>query len=152
MFGKEKNGIGKRTSDAIGKINLIGSGTSIEGEVKTDSDIRIDGTVKGNIHSQAKVVIGENGNIHGDIHCQEADIHGNISGNIFAAQLLHLKAPAKVRGDMHTKKLVVEAGAEFNGQSHMGDVSADIHAARSEKGRENGQRPTRTTAEKVAVS
>lgn len=145
MFQKEKTA--KRQSDnSIGRINLIGSGTSITGEVKTDSDIRIDGSVNGDIHSDAKVVLGENARVEGNIYCKEADVHGQVVGNLHIHELLHLKTPARVDGDIHTRKLVVESGASFNGQCYMGEGAA---AKSFPNAKANGQSTHKLKGEKA---
>ncbi|MCX6352649.1 MAG: polymer-forming cytoskeletal protein [Bacteroidetes bacterium] len=97
----------------------MSSGTSIKGELNTTGDIRIDGNVKGSVHSQAKVVLGENAKVEGNIYCQNADISGVIDGNIYVQELLTLKGTAKIGGDITTKKIVIEAGADFNGNCNM---------------------------------
>jgi cytoskeletal protein CcmA (bactofilin family) len=112
----------KKTSEANGsKINMIGNGTVITGEVRTDNDIRIDGRVKGTIHSSAKVVIGETSVIEGHIYCQNVELYGEVTGDIYAMELMHLKGTAKVKGDIFTKKIIIEAGADFNGKCEMND-------------------------------
>ena len=110
---------------APGSINLIGTGTIIEGEIKSNGDIRIDGTIFGSITSKAKVVLGATGSIEGDIACQNADISGVLKGKTTVSDLLFLKSTSKVIGDIVTSKLVVEAGAVFTGSCNMGNPSRD---------------------------
>ena len=54
-------------------INLIGAGTDIQGDVQSTGDIRIDGTLKGNLRTKGKVVIGSTGYIKGEVHCKNSD-------------------------------------------------------------------------------
>ena len=100
-------------------INLVGSTTTIKGEVHTESDIRIDGRIEGDLHTQTKVVLGESGVVQGHVYCESADISGRITGNIYCKELLKLQASAKIDGDISTKRMVVEKGAMFNGQCTM---------------------------------
>jgi cytoskeletal protein CcmA (bactofilin family) len=118
MF-KEKSKTSKSILPAISP-SIIGEGSCITGDIASEGDIRIDGTVKGNVISKAKVLVGPSGTIEGDMHCIDADISGNICGKIVAKGLLFLKGNAVVSGDIHTNKLVVEPTAKFNGQCHMG--------------------------------
>lgn len=108
------------TPSSSATVNLIGSGTSIEGEIASDGDLRIDGKVKGTITSKSKVVVGATGSIDGDVVCENADVSGKVFGTIEAGDLLFLKASAYVEGDITTTKLVVESGAKFNGSCRMG--------------------------------
>ena len=107
-------------------INLIGAGTTIEGDIKSSGDIRVDGTVYGSVQSKAKVVLGSTGLVEGDINSQNADISGTIKGKTVCSELLFLKATARVTGDIVTGKLVVEVGATFTGSCNMGPVIKDM--------------------------
>ena len=114
---------------ASSSINLIGAGTVIEGDVRSVGDIRIDGTVHGNVVSKAKVVVGSTGIIEGDVNSQHADISGMIKGKITVSELTFLKSAARIVGDIVTGKLVVEVGASFTGSCNMGPVIKDIKQA-----------------------
>ncbi|MCB9168841.1 MAG: polymer-forming cytoskeletal protein [Flavobacteriales bacterium] len=103
-----------------GKINSIMEGTSIEGEVRSDSNIRIDGKVKGTINARGRVIVGQSGMIEGEVICQSSDIEGTVVGKVNCQDLLSLKATAKLQGDINTKKLAIEPGAVFTGNCTMG--------------------------------
>ena len=103
-----------------GKINSIMEGTSIEGEIKSDSNIRIDGRVKGTIQVRGRLIVGASGLVEGDVTCQSSDIEGTVNGKITCQDLLSLKATAKLTGDINTKKLAIEPGAVFTGNCSMG--------------------------------
>lgn len=102
-------------------INLIGAGTEIIGDVNSNGDIRIDGTLKGNLKTAGKVVIGETGKVEGEINCKNSDVLGAINGKIKVGELLSLKATAKVFGDITTKKLAIEPGSQFTGNCKMSE-------------------------------
>ena len=123
MFGSDKKTLGiKKNGDlGSGSVNIIVSNTRIKGEINTSSDLRIDGTIEGNIDSGAKVVLGESGKIKGNIYCKDADIWGEVEGNIYCKGLIDLKEKSTVTGDIFTKRLMVENGAFFNGTSQMSD-------------------------------
>ncbi len=109
-----------------GSINIISNGTVIEGEIKSNGDIRIDGVVRGSVSSKSKVVIGATGSVEGDVHCQNADISGSITGKTNVQEMLFLKSHARINGDIHTGKLIVEVGASFTGNCNMGAPIKDI--------------------------
>lgn len=125
MFNnKEENKKMSKGIEGIGKdLNLIGVGTSITGDINSSGDLRIDGNVKGNVYSKARLVLGPNGKIEGDIHAQNADIQGNVKGKIMVGEILFLKGTAVINGDIITNKFVVESGAEFNGNCIMKSAS-----------------------------
>lgn len=99
--------------------SIIAAGTTLKGDISSNGDIRIDGTLQGNIQSTAKVVIGANGVVEGDISGQQADIMGKINGTIKVKELLQLKGGCTVTGNIYASKLQIETNANFNGQCHM---------------------------------
>lgn len=107
-------------------INRIVEGTSIEGEIKCESNIRIDGSFKGNLNTKGRLVIGPAGVIDGTISCQNAEIEGILKGKIQVQQLLSLKGSARVEGDIITDKLSVEPGSSFSGNCTMGGKLKDM--------------------------
>lgn len=100
--------------------SIIGNTTTITGNIHTNGDIRIDGNVKGNLEGIAKIIIGANGTILGDIMGKQADIYGKVTGTIKVAELLTIYSKAIVNGDVYAGKLQIEATAIFNGQCNMG--------------------------------
>lgn len=137
---KESVPTGKGAENGSSSINLIGAGTVIEGDIRSNGDIRIDGSVFGHVYSKAKVVIGSTGTVEGDVNSQNADVSGTIKGKTNVSDLLFLKSSAKVIGDIITGKLVVEVGATFTGSCNMGPVIKDIKDA--DKGSELGKEKT----------
>ncbi len=125
MFTKNNESM-KRTENNNSVVNIIGQGTSILGDINSNSDIRIDGTLKGSIKTEGKVVLGKEGVVEGDVVCQNADISGTIKAKITVSNLLSLKETAKLNGDIVTNKLSIEPGAEFTGSCSMGAVIREI--------------------------
>ena len=104
-------------------INLISQGTKIHGDIVSDGDIRIDGFLKGNIHTKGRMVIGSSGIIEGEIVCSNIEISGNFKGKITASELLTMKSTANVTGDIIVSKLAVEPGSFFTGTCQMGTTA-----------------------------
>jgi cytoskeletal protein CcmA (bactofilin family) len=102
-------------------INLISNGTDITGDVRSNGDIRIDGTLKGNLNTKGKVVIGPTGKVSGEVICKNSEVSGIVEGKITVGQLLNLKASSKILGDIATAKLSIEPGALFTGFCKMTD-------------------------------
>lgn len=100
--------------------SIISAGTTITGNIECAGDIRIDGILIGNITGKAKVLIGPEGMVQGDIIAQQANIQGTVHGRIKMKGLLHLHGKAIVEGDIHAAKLQIEPSVNFNGQCHMG--------------------------------
>jgi cytoskeletal protein CcmA (bactofilin family) len=123
---------GKTTPVPLDAFNKISEGTSIQGDINTAGDIRIDGKVKGTLRSKAKVVVGTSGEVEGDVNCHSADVHGFVKGVLRVRDILYLKATSRINGDIFTKKLVIESGAVFDGKCSMGDQPSAHNGERPE--------------------
>lgn len=99
--------------------NIIGNKTSIVGDIKSDGDFRIDGTLEGNLITEGRVVIGSEGFIKGTVVCVNADIEGRFSGELRVSKTLTIKSTANISGDVVIGKLSVEPGASFNATCSM---------------------------------
>lgn len=113
-------------------MTLIGAGTTLKGDICSSNDLRIDGTIAGNINSTAKVVVGANGVVEGNITGYQADIIGRVNGNIRTKDLLQLRGDCNITGNLYAGKLQVEPSATFNGECHMGANIVEMSSAASE--------------------
>lgn len=143
LFNNSKN-----TSVAFNPntLNIINSGTQITGDVNSDGDMRVDGTIKGYLTSKARLVLGPTAVIEGDIKAANIEISGEVNGNIFATELLTIKATAKISGDVVSNKLIIEAGATFNGNCKMNkpkeaSISNNTNAAKPQQQPTTGKQP-----------
>ena len=127
MFTNKNENMKKTETSAA--VNMIGAGTIITGDIVSKGDIRVDGTLKGSVNTEGRVVVGREGIIEGDIICSDADISGTIKAKITVSQLLSLKTTAKLSGDIITNKLSIEPGAAFSGSCSMGAVIKDLNDA-----------------------
>lgn len=125
MFGTFKNKkMAKSVEFDTNTITTISIGTVLKGDISTEGDFRIVGKLVGSIRSTGKVVVGQNGVIEGDIFCQNADLSGTIEGNVTVENLLLLKSSVNMVGNIKTKKLSIESGANFNGNCDMSSTNA----------------------------
>jgi cytoskeletal protein CcmA (bactofilin family) len=133
----------KSKSDNPGTVqggnSLIGAGTTIKGDIVSNGDVRIDGTLIGNIRCSAKVLIGQDGEVQGDVEGQQADVLGKVSGKIQVAELLNLRGDAVVKGNIRAGKLQVEPSVTFNGQCHMGKEASVVEMDTEEYPKAVGQ-------------
>lgn len=123
-------------------LNIINAGTTVTGDVNSDGDMRVDGTIKGYIQSKARLVLGQSCKIEGDIKAVNLEISGEVNGNIIVSDLLTVKSSAKINGDIVSGKLIIEAGAEFNGKCSMREAQHTI--------RKSEQAQPRPAEEKIA--
>lgn len=97
---------------------IIGEGFVFIGEVRGASVIRIEGKIIGNVHVESGVILGEKGNIEGDLNTKSAIIYGAIKGNVKSTQL-EIKRTGLINGDISTDTLEIELGAQYNGKLNM---------------------------------
>lgn len=113
MFA-EKPKKGKSMLESVNQQNTIAKGTVITGDIISDGDFRIEGTIQGTIKTPGKVVLGKTGIINGTLQGANADIEGKFSGKLILTDTLSLRASAHVEGEVEVGKFAVEPGAIFN--------------------------------------
>lgn len=100
-------------------INSLVAGTSIEGTIVAQSDIRIDGTLNGNLECSGRVIVGADGRLTGEIKCQNAIIEGFVQGTIDVSEELDIRETGSVNGEVTTGKLKIAPGGIFNVNCNM---------------------------------
>ena len=133
MFKKSSDKMARTQEIDSTAYNLVDSGTVITGDIKTEGNIRVDGTLEGSVNAKGKVVVGPTGKIEGEVYCQNADISGTLKAKITVSELLSLQATANLLGDIVTNKLKIEPGANFTGSCSMGAVIKGLNDDRSEE-------------------
>lgn len=124
-----KGGNAKETMvNSPDKLNRIVEGTNIKGDVKTDSNFRIDGVLVGTLDTTGKLVIGQTGKIEGVIRCANADVEGVIEGDITVDGVLMIKATARIYGNISAGQIGVEVGADFKGQCNIDKTANTLKA------------------------
>lgn len=114
--------------------NVIGQNTSIVGDIKSEGDFRIDGSVEGTITTSGRVIIGKQGRVKGKVICKLAEIEGEFSGELIVNDVLSLKSTSKISGEVTIGKLSVEPGATFNATCAMkGAIKELKHGKKTEK-------------------
>ncbi|TFG91192.1 MAG: polymer-forming cytoskeletal protein [Candidatus Atribacteria bacterium] len=110
------------------KINMIGVGTTIEGSINSNENIRFDGNLIGNLNTKGKVFIGQSGTVTGEIRCKNCEVEGVVDGKIVVEELLSLRSMSKLYGEIKTGKLAIEPGATFTGKCDMGGKKEGVSA------------------------
>ena len=103
---------------------FLGPGSQFEGKLSFDEMVRLDGRFIGEIRSSDTLVVGDTGEIEGDIHVGCLVLSGNFKGNIIASQRVELLEPAQVEGVIETPLLKVEEKVIFNGEIRMTNSTA----------------------------
>ncbi len=105
----------------------IGSTASLQGVLKAEGSIRIDGAFEGEIETAANVIIGRTGKVLANIKARNVLVAGRVKGDINALESLEILKDGGVKGDIEAGTLLLEEGAIFHGQSRMRKEESDDH-------------------------
>jgi len=128
MIKKVKNGISESPAR-----NIISNGTKIQGDIESDGDFRIEGIVNGNVKAKGKIVIGETGQVDGQMKCNSADISGKVKVKLEVSEQTTLRASCQFTGDIVTQKISIEPGAVFSGTCQMNKDKSPILPVKENK-------------------
>lgn len=132
MFGNKKNTKAESTNfSAAGTstINTLVEGTSIEGTITTQNDLRVDGHVNGTINCGGRLIIGASGHIEGEVISNTAVVEGKFDGNMHIHELLDVRETGNLNGEIKTGKLVVQDGGILTGSCDMGHIVKTLPSA-----------------------
>jgi cytoskeletal protein CcmA (bactofilin family) len=140
--------LGKKDMDDFektGDLNtIIGKGSVVDGTVKVQSSLRVDGRIKGQVTTTDSLVIGKEGEIEGEIRVKNAIVGGRVKGKVFASGKVVLEAKSSFHGELKTSKLVIDEGAIFEGVCSMSDdgkMLALPEGVASDRGRASERMP-----------
>ena len=113
-------GIKQNDENSVGGLhNTLATGTTVKGNIITETDFRLDGQVEGDISCNGKIVVGPKGQVIGNIVSSNAEILGEVEGSVRVSEKLVLKATANIKGDVFAQSLEIEPNARFNGVCNM---------------------------------
>ncbi|NLO81549.1 MAG: polymer-forming cytoskeletal protein [Clostridiales bacterium] len=98
---------------------LIGRGTVIEGDVKSDTSVRVDGQVKGSIIAAGDVIVGKGASVSGDVTALNLYISGVVEGNVKCSGFLRIMNEGMLKGDAKACGFSADQGAFFDGKISM---------------------------------
>lgn len=96
-----------------GSISVFAAGLKLKGDVDAPNDVRIDGTMEGNVSSDRKVMIGATGKIKGNIKAQEVHVMGEMKGDVYAKGLAKIGSTGKFNGSIISAHIEIEQGADI---------------------------------------
>ena len=105
--------------------SVLGEGVELVGEVVFNHGLRVDGSMKGKLQSEASLVIGPKGKVEAEAYVRLVSINGELRGAIHASDRVEIHKEGRVYGDIYTPCLLIEAGAVFEGKCHMSDLQTE---------------------------
>ena len=98
---------------------IIGPELIIDGNLKSDESLRVDGRVMGRVDSKDSVELGPGSSVTSDVHGHRVIVAGSVAGNVEAKDRVDLVAGAKLTGDVRAPRLTIADGATFRGKVDM---------------------------------
>jgi len=94
--------------------SIIGPTVTVVGTLASSGDVTVEGTVRGDIEAKGHVTISAQGRMEGNLHAKQATLRGHLEGSIHADKVV-LCASSTVKGDILHARIVIEDGAQFEG-------------------------------------
>jgi cytoskeletal protein CcmA (bactofilin family) len=106
--------------EARGELNgFLDQGSRVEGELRFRDTFRVDGQVTGKVTSDGELMVGDSGNVDGEIAVGAVFISGTVKGHVRASRRVEISAKGRVVAEIETPALVIEEGAFFEGRCSM---------------------------------
>lgn len=112
MFNKNETRSAVRSGG--GTLSFLGAEVTVTGNIGGQGNLHIDGRVDGDVNC-ASLIIGNSGQVNGNITADDAKIAGSVTGTV-AAKVLTIEASARITGDLSYDSVSVETGAQVDGR------------------------------------
>lgn len=113
----------KKKTDVMENIDsLIGENIKIIGNIEGNGNLRIDGTIEGDISYDGNVVIGETGVVQGSIKAKDVSLAGTVKGNISSKTKLVILPTGILIGNLEVTSFVIHENAKFEGNCKMANI------------------------------
>jgi cytoskeletal protein CcmA (bactofilin family) len=107
--------------DPIKELNMVGAGTVVEGKIRSQGSVRVDGKVIGEVIASESLAIGIMGEVEGNVTGKNITIGGKVRGSVSAAEKVVFESKSVVHGDVRATKLVIDEGSIFDGKVSMSE-------------------------------
>lgn len=98
---------------------FLDSGSHVHGELRFDTSFRVDGKFTGTVASDGDLIVGEGGEVEGDLSVGQIFVSGTVRGSVRASKRIQIAPSGKVYAEIDTPALVIEDGAFFEGHCSM---------------------------------
>ena len=114
-----------KNDEASGELNgFLDSGSRLVGDLRFDDTFRVDGRFEGKIHSSGRLVVGDAGEIEGEVRVAHVHVAGTIRGTVADAEKVEIVASGKIYGELRTRSLIMADGAVLEGSCSMDESTS----------------------------
>jgi cytoskeletal protein CcmA (bactofilin family) len=122
MWKRNGTARGKETGELTA---FLDEASEIDGKFSFSGTVMINGRLRGEIHSNDTLIVGEKGVINASIHAGVVLVSGEVIGNVVGVERVELRGSARVTGDIEAPIVVVDEGVMFEGHCRMTRAGAD---------------------------
>lgn len=135
------------TASRKGEAAVIGRSIQINGDLRGDEDLRIEGDVSGTVElKNSNLTIGKEGKVRADVYAKSITVDGTTEGDLYAAERVSVHLNARVRGNITAPRVGIEEGAKFKGTIEMDQEEVD--KALGKVNMQSGAKPAAGPAER----
>ena len=98
---------------------VIGDGITIEGELTSDEEVVVEGTIKGTLNTSERIIINPDASVEADVTASTISVAGKVTGNVTVGDRVELQAGGKLVGDVKAARISIADGAQFKGKVDM---------------------------------
>lgn len=115
-----------RAPGRTGEVAVIGRSIKINGDLRGDEDLRIEGDVSGTVElKNSNLTIGKEGKVRADVYAKSIAVDGTTEGDLFASERVSIHINAQVRGNITAPRVGIEEGARFKGSIEMDPAAVE---------------------------
>lgn len=109
-----------KTADRGGDTAVIGRSIQINGDLRGDEDLRIEGDVSGTVELRnSALTIGKEGKVKAGVYAKSIAVDGETNGDLYATERVSVHVNARVQGNIIAPRVSIEEGAHFKGSIEM---------------------------------
>jgi cytoskeletal protein CcmA (bactofilin family) len=114
--------------DPIKEMNIVSIGSVVEGKIRSQGSIRLDGKLVGDVTASESIAIGLTGEVEGNVSAKNVTIGGKVRGTINATEKIVFEGKSVVKADIRAARLVIDEGSIFDGKVSMTDKNPAFEA------------------------
>lgn len=112
----------------------IGASVTLEGTIKCEEDLRLEGQLKGAVSvPNHRVVVGASGKVRADVHARVIEVEGNVVGDLVGVERVVVTATGNVVGNLKAPRVSLENGAQFKGSIDMDPAGSGVDAGTTQR-------------------
>jgi cytoskeletal protein CcmA (bactofilin family) len=122
---------------------VIGASIHIDGDVRGEEDLLIEGEVNGTVQlKNNSLTIGPQGKVRADVYAHSVYVDGYLEGDLYGSERVHIRKSAQVRGNVTSPRVSLEDGAKFKGSIEMDPQAVQTSGANRGQSRPAQPAPT----------